>query len=94
MAKDIKELFTTVSGVPMDRLYTPERIDDGNSIGTWRIPANRLTHAESIPTCTAAGLGRCGSSAGFGTAEDTNNRYHYLLKHGQPVFPSHFTCPR
>jgi methylmalonyl-CoA mutase, N-terminal domain len=32
--------------------------------------------------------------AGFGTAEETNARFKYLLEQGRPASPSPSTCPR
>ena len=48
-------------------------------------PAGRSirSRAACIRRCTAAGCGRCASSPGFGTAEETNERFRYLLDHGQ-----------
>ncbi len=82
MAKDVTDRpFTTVSGVPIERLYTPKK-PFAISI-TKRIsatPVSRRTREASIPRCIGAGCGRCASSAASARAADTNERFHYLLK--------------
>ena len=37
-----------------------------------------------IERCTAIGCGRCGSSPAYGTAEDTNRRFKFLLSMAKP----------
>ena len=61
---------------------------------------SRSGFPESFPSragctrrCTAGGCGRCASSPGFGTAEETNERFRYLLDHGQTGLSTAFDMP-
>ncbi len=56
-------------------------------------PASTRSPAASSPRCTAAVTGRCASTPGFGSAEDANARYHYLLKSGQTGLSVAFDLP-
>ena len=55
--------------------------------------ASTRSPAASTPRCTGAGSGRCASSPGFGTAEETNERFRYLLDHGQTGLSTAFDMP-
>ncbi|MDY6912251.1 MAG: methylmalonyl-CoA mutase family protein [Chloroflexota bacterium] len=78
-----QESFTTLSGVPVERVYTPEDITgleyhrDVGEAGEY--PYLRGVH----PTGYRGKLWTMRMFAGFGTAEETNERYKYLLDHGQ-----------
>ena len=61
--------------------------------GTWATPAATRSRAARSPRCTAAGSGRCASSPGFGTPEDTNRRFKYLLQHGVTGLSTAFDMP-
>ncbi|HYG81515.1 MAG TPA: methylmalonyl-CoA mutase family protein [Pyrinomonadaceae bacterium] len=75
--------FTTISGRPIDRLYTPEDLEgfdytrDLNNPGEF--PYTRGIH----PTGYRGKLWTMRQFAGFGTPEETNARFKYLLEHGQ-----------
>ncbi|MGE5806086.1 MAG: methylmalonyl-CoA mutase family protein, partial [Ignavibacteria bacterium] len=75
--------FTTVSGENVKPLYTPddiENIDYLNEIGfPGQYPFTRGIHAKGY----RGKIWTMRQFAGFGTPEDTNQRFHYLLSHGQ-----------
>jgi methylmalonyl-CoA mutase N-terminal domain/subunit len=75
--------FTTVSGEDVKPLYTPddiENIDYLNEIGfPAQYPFTRGIHANGY----RGKIWTMRRFAGFGTPEDTNQRFHYLLSHGQ-----------
>ena len=75
--------FTTISGWPVDRLYTAEDIegiDYARDIGhPGEFPYTRGIH----PSGYRGKLWTMRQFAGCGTPEDTNARYHYLLERGQ-----------
>ena len=74
--------FTTVSGVPVERLYTPEQIKDldyGEDLGD---PGNPPYTRGIYPEMYRSRQWTIRQFSGFGTAADTNERFHYLLKHG------------
>lgn len=80
---ECREKFITVSGEPVERLYTPAdvaHLDYGRDIG-WpgEFPFTRGVH----PTMYRSRLWTMRMFAGFGTAEETNARFKYLLKHGE-----------
>src|SRR5688572_23281514 len=95
MAKDLTDLkkgakepgpskkFTTVSGVPIERLYTDEDIPDLDYDRDLADPGTPPYTRGIHPTMYRSRLWTMRQFSGFGTAADTNKRFHYLLKHGQ-----------
>src|ERR687884_406509 len=85
--------FTTISGRPIERLYTPEdveRIDVARDIGLpGEFPYTRGIH----PTGYRGKLWTMRQFAGFGSAFDTNQRFKYLLAHGQTGLSVAFDLP-
>ncbi len=75
--------FTTQSGMPIHRLYTPEdgaSLDYGRDLG---FPGEFPYTRGAQPTMYRAKPWTMRMFAGFGTAEETNERFKYLLKQGQ-----------
>src|SRR2546422_1332317 len=93
MAKDVSDptkqpversdSFTTVSGVPVERLYTPEHLRALNYDDDLGDPGNPPYTRGIYPDMYRSRLWTMRQFSGFGTAADTNARFHYLLKHGQ-----------
>src|SRR5579884_511072 len=85
--------FTTVSGHPIRRLYTPADVADidfDREIGyPGQPPYRRGIHA----TMYRGRLWTMRQFAGFGTPEDTNRRFHYLLSQGQTGLSVAFDLP-
>ena len=85
--------YTTVSGVPINMLYTPldlDGMDFAKEIGyPGEFPYTRGIH----PTGYRGKMWTMRQFAGFGTPEDTNERYHYLLDHGQTGLSVAFDLP-
>ena len=85
--------FTTVSGEPVDMLYTPEntaQINFETDLGfPGEFPYTRGIHA----TMYRGKLWTMRQFAGFGTPEDSNSRYHYLLENGQTGLSVAFDLP-
>jgi methylmalonyl-CoA mutase N-terminal domain/subunit len=85
--------FPTLSGLPIKDLYTPEDvkgIDPHSDIGfPGEYPFTRGVHA----TMHRARPWTIRQVAGFGTAEDTNGRYKYLLEHGETGLSTDFDLP-
>lgn len=85
--------FTTVSGEPVKMLYTPEdteQIDFESEIGfPGEFPYTRGIHS----TMYRGRLWTMRQFAGFGTPEDSNERYHYLLENGQTGLSVAFDLP-
>lgn len=85
--------FTTVSGRKIKELYTPRDVSDvdyGRDLGfPGEYPYTRGVH----PTMYRGRLWTMRQFSGFGTAEDTNNRYKYLLAQGQTGLSVAFHLP-
>ncbi|HVG06207.1 MAG TPA: methylmalonyl-CoA mutase family protein [Thermoanaerobaculia bacterium] len=88
-----KEDFTTVSGMEIPHLVTPEqtsRIDPIQDVGIpGEFPYTRGIH----PTGYRGKLWTMRQFAGFGTAADTNQRFKYLLSQGQTGLSVAFHLP-
>ncbi len=85
--------FTTVSGEPIEPLYTPEDIADINYLTDIGYPGEFPYTRGIHKTMYRGRLWTMRQFAGFGTPEDTNNRYHYLLNHGQHGLSVAFDLP-
>jgi methylmalonyl-CoA mutase N-terminal domain/subunit len=86
------ELSSTISGVDNDPLYTPENVDldherDLGYPGVY--PFTRGVY----PSMYRGKLWTMRQFAGFGTAEETNARFRYLLDHGQTGLSTAFDMP-
>jgi methylmalonyl-CoA mutase N-terminal domain/subunit len=86
--------FTTVSSLPIERLYTREDLgpdwDEREKLGyPGEYPYTRGIH----PTMYRSRLWTMRQFAGFGTAKDTNARFKYLLEHGQTGLSVAFDLP-
>src|SRR5436190_8515845 len=83
-------LFTTVSGEPVKPLYNAEDLPDAAEIGyPGEYPFTRGVY----PSMYRGRLWTMRQFAGFGTAEETNERFHYLLDHGQAGLSTAFDMP-
>ncbi len=88
-----QESFTTLSGVPIERLYTPADLaefDYERELGDpGEYPYTRGIHA----TMYRGKLWTMRQFSGFGAPEDTNQRLHYLLKQGETGLSIAFDLP-
>src|SRR5438128_5008880 len=83
-------LFTTVSGEPLEPLYTADDLPDPAEIGfPGEFPYTRGVY----PSMYRGRLWTMRQFAGFGTAEETNERFRYLLDHGQTGLSTAFDMP-
>ncbi len=85
--------FTTISGVPIKRLYTPLDIQDIDFISDIGFPGVFPYTRGIHPTMYRGKLWTMRQFSGFGTAEETNQRYKYLLKQGQTGLSVAFDLP-
>ena len=85
--------FTTISGRPVRRVYTPLDIAGSDYLRDLGLPGDypftRGVHA----TGYRGKLWTMRMFAGFGTAEETNARYHYLLEQGNTGLSVAFDLP-
>src|ERR671919_12282 len=85
-------LTTTISGLPNEPLYTPDNVDvDYERDVGWPgvYPFTRGVY----PSMYRGRLWTMRQFAGFGTAEETNARFRYLLEHGQTGLSTAFDMP-
>ena len=88
-----KKEFATSSGISVDRLFTPldtEGFDYTTDLG---FPGEYPFTRGVYPTMYRARLWTMRQYAGFGTAEETNARFKYLLDHGQTGLSVAFDLP-
>jgi methylmalonyl-CoA mutase, N-terminal domain len=86
------ELFTTISGLENEPLYTPDNVelDYERDLGFPGVyPFTRGVY----PSMYRGKLWTMRQFAGFGTAEETNARFRYLLEHGQTGLSTAFDMP-
>jgi methylmalonyl-CoA mutase N-terminal domain/subunit len=90
---ELKKSFGTVSGTPIERLYTPEDVaslDYAEDLGNpGEFPYTRGVY----PTMYRGRLWTRRQIAGFGTARSTNARYKFLLANGQTGLSTDFDHP-
>ena len=86
------ELFSTISGVETEPLYAPDNaeLDYARDLGyPGEYPFTRGVY----PSMYRGRLWTMRQFAGFGTAEETNERFRYLLDHGQTGLSTAFDMP-
>jgi methylmalonyl-CoA mutase N-terminal domain/subunit len=85
-----KEKYETLSGIPVKRVYTPEDQPPFEEIGLpGRYPYTRGPY----PTMYRGRSWTMRQIAGFGTGEDTNKRFQYLIEQGQTGLSVDFDMP-
>jgi methylmalonyl-CoA mutase, N-terminal domain len=82
--------FSTLSGVPVKPLYTEADLPDREEIG---LPGGYPFTRGVYPSMYRGRLWTMRQFAGFGTAEETNERFRYLLDHGQTGLSTAFDMP-
>ena len=83
-------LFSTISGEEIEPLYTSEDLSDPERIGyPGEYPYTRGVY----PSMYRGRLWTMRQFAGYGTAEETNARFRYLLDHGQTGLSTAFDMP-
>jgi methylmalonyl-CoA mutase N-terminal domain/subunit len=83
-------LFTTLSGEPVAPLYTEADLPEPDQIG---LPGEFPFTRGVYPSMYRGRLWTMRQFAGFGTAEETNERFRYLLEHGQTGLSTAFDMP-
>jgi methylmalonyl-CoA mutase, N-terminal domain len=91
--KTLERPFTTTSGVEIDPLYGPETLrnfDPASELGApGKFPYTRGIHRDMY----RGKLWTMRQFSGFATPEETNERYRYLLGHGQTGLSVAFDLP-
>jgi methylmalonyl-CoA mutase, N-terminal domain len=83
------ELFSTISGVENEALYTADNVEVEETSYPGVYPFTRGVY----PSMYRGKLWTMRQFAGFGTAEETNARFRYLLDHGQTGLSTAFDMP-
>jgi len=86
------EEFITTSGEPVERLYTPLDVE-GDYVANLGFPGEYPFTRGVHPTMHRGRLWTMRMFAGFGAAEETNNRFKYLLEQGQTGLSVAFDLP-
>jgi methylmalonyl-CoA mutase N-terminal domain/subunit len=85
--------FTTISGYPIRRLYTPADLPGFDADRDLGLPGEPPYTRGIHSTMHRGRLWTMRQFAGFGTAEDTNQRFRYLLGRGQTGLSTAFDLP-
>jgi methylmalonyl-CoA mutase N-terminal domain/subunit len=85
--------FTTLSGHPIHRLYTPADLANQNPDETLGFPGDAPYTRGIYPTMYRGKFWTMRQYAGFGSAAESNQRYRYLLSKGQAGLSVAFDLP-
>ncbi|QLK25779.1 methylmalonyl-CoA mutase family protein [Natrinema zhouii] len=88
-----KDRFATVSNHEVDRLYTPDDVADLDYLEDLGFPGEEPYTRGPYPTMYRGRTWTMRQFAGFGTAEETNERFHYLIDEGQTGLSVAFDMP-
>ncbi|TES90342.1 MAG: methylmalonyl-CoA mutase [Candidatus Cloacimonadota bacterium] len=85
--------FETISGMPLDMLYTPCNVANLNYLEDLGFPGEYPFTRSVRHNLYRGRLWTMRQFAGFGTAKDTNKRYKFLLEHGETGLSVAFDFP-
>jgi methylmalonyl-CoA mutase N-terminal domain/subunit len=88
-----KAEFVNTSGIPVARVYTPLDMQEFDYLQQLGMPGQYPFTRAVQPTAYRGRFWTMRQYAGFGTAEETNERYHFLLKSGQTGLSVAFDLP-
>ncbi|MCX5888624.1 MAG: methylmalonyl-CoA mutase family protein [Deltaproteobacteria bacterium] len=88
-----KAEFLNTSGIPINRVYTPLDMADFDYLQKLGLPGQYPYTRAVQPTAYRGRYWTMRQYAGFGSAEETNERYHFLLKSGQTGLSVAFDLP-
>ena len=92
-APELSDRFTTVSGKPIERLYTPLDVPELDYQKDLGFPGEYPFTRGVQPTMYRGRFWTMRQYSGFGSAEETNQRYRYLLEQGQMGLSVAFHLP-
>jgi len=88
-----REVFRTLSGTALERLYTPGHVTGVDYVRDTGFPGQFPYTRGPYPTMYRAQPWTMRQIAGFGTADDTNARFRYLISQGQTGISTDFDMP-
>jgi methylmalonyl-CoA mutase N-terminal domain/subunit len=92
-ARERKAVFKTISGQPVERLYTAESLGGDHAAEHPGFPGEFPFTRGIYPTMYRGRLWTMRQYAGFATAAESNKRYRYLLSKGQKGLSVAFDLP-
>jgi methylmalonyl-CoA mutase N-terminal domain/subunit len=92
-APERRERFETTSGIEVKRLYTPQERAEERYVERVGFPGMYPFTRGVQPTTYRGRFWTMRQYAGFGTAEESNRRYRYLLEQGQTGLSVAFDLP-
>lgn len=95
-ARDAKETgwkHTTLSGEKINTIYSPKDVEGNDFLRDVQFPGEYPYTRGIHPNGYRGKVWTMRQFAGFGTPEDTNERFHYLLDHGQTGLSVAFDLP-
>ena len=92
-ARERQEVFETTSGIELKRLYMPYDLGEFDYLEELGFPGEYPFTRGVQATMYRGRLWTMRQYSGFATAEETNKRYHYLLKQGQTGLSVAFDLP-
>src|SRR5438093_2388762 len=87
------EKFTTLSGIPLERVYNPHTETDSKMEDSISFPGEYPFTRGIYPTMYRGRFWTMRQYAGFGSAVESNQRYRYLLSKGQAGLSVAFDLP-
>jgi methylmalonyl-CoA mutase N-terminal domain/subunit len=91
--KELKGKFATLSGLELKTFYTPEDLAAWEAERQLGFPGEFPFTRGIYPTQYRSRLWTMRQYAGYGSAEESNARYRYLLAHGQTGLSVAFDLP-
>ena len=88
-----KPAFETMSGLPVERVYTPADLPGWDPLERLGVPGAYPFTRGIYPTMYRGRLWTMRMFAGFGRPEDTNRRFKFLLEQGQTGLSTAFDMP-
>ena len=85
--------FANTSGIPINRVYTPLDMEGFDYLKQLGLPGQYPYTRAVQPTAYRGRFWTMRQYAGFASAEETNERYHFLLKSGQTGLSVAFDLP-
>lgn len=90
---EMKDPFTTIGGIPLERLYTPLDLEGMDYCRDLGFPGDYPYTRGVQPTMYRGRFWTMRQYAGFATAAESNARYRYLLDKGQTGLSVAFDLP-
>jgi len=92
-APERRDPFETTSHIEVERVYTARQLEDWDAERQLGYPGTYPFTRGVQPTMYRSRFWTMRQYSGFGTAEETNRRFHYLLEQGQTGLSVAFDLP-